>query len=55
MSLFFKECKNILKSYIYYVFIAVVVLFYISQMGMAVPKDLEKMFSPPKKVSIEEV
>lgn len=55
MSLFLKECKNILKSYIYYVFIAVVVLFYISQMGMAVPKDLEKMFSPPKEISIEEV
>lgn len=54
MSLFFKECKNILKSYIYYVFIAITILFYISQMGMKTPVDLEQKFAPPERVSREE-
>lgn len=54
MSIFFKECKNILRSYIYYVFIAVTILFYVSQLGMKTPVDLEDRFAPPEKVNLQE-
>lgn len=53
MSLFFKECKNISKSYIYYVFIGAVLLFYISQMGVIKPENLQTLFSPPKQIDME--
>lgn len=42
MNLFLKECKNILKSIVYYVFIIVLVFFYVSQLGGSVSKDVSK-------------
>ncbi|MCD5414709.1 MAG: ABC transporter permease [Clostridiales bacterium] len=48
MALFLKECRNILKSYIYYIFIVVVILFYASQMGIASAEDLGILFAPPE-------
>lgn len=42
MNLFIKECKNILKSTVYYVFIVVLVVFYISQLGSSVSEDVSK-------------
>ncbi|MCC0663866.1 ABC transporter permease [Clostridioides sp. ZZV15-6597] len=42
MNLFIKECKNILKSTVYYVFIVVLVVFYISQLGSSVSEDASK-------------
>ncbi len=53
MSLFFKECKNILKTYIYYIFIVVTILFYISQMGITTSEDLRTLLSPPPKIDME--
>ncbi|AFS79747.1 ABC transporter permease protein [Gottschalkia acidurici 9a] len=53
MSLFFRECRNILKSYIYYAFIVVVLLFYISQMGFTTKEDLKEMISPPVKKDMQ--
>lgn len=52
MSLFLKECRNILKTYIYYVFIAVTILFYISQMGITTSEDLKTLLSPPTKIDL---
>lgn len=42
MNLFIKECKNILKSMVYYIFIVVLVFFYISQLGSSVSNDVSK-------------
>ena len=53
MRLFFKECRNILKTYIYYIFIVVAVLFYISQMGITTSEDLKTLLSPPPKIDME--
>lgn len=62
MNLFIKECKNILKSAVYYVFIIVLVLFYISQLGGSVSNDVSKnipndgnpLVAPQKVANIEE-
>lgn len=40
-SIFLKECKAISKSIIYFVFIAVTILFYWSQLGGGVEKNIE--------------
>ncbi|WP_461612528.1 hypothetical protein [Clostridium sp. Marseille-QA1073] len=53
MSLFLKECRNILKTYIYYIFIAVTILFYISQMGITTSEDIKTLLSPPSKIDME--
>lgn len=53
MDLFFLECKRILKSYIYYVFIGAVILFYASQMGFTDMKAVSEYSSPPEKVNIQ--
>lgn len=53
MSLFFKECRNILKTYIYYIFIGVVVLFLNSQIGFITSEDLRKIVSPPTKIDMK--
>lgn len=42
MTLFLKECKAITKSIIYFVFIGVMVLFYVSQLGNSVGDDISK-------------
>ncbi|WP_237775149.1 hypothetical protein [Clostridioides difficile] len=62
MNLFIKECKNILKSMIYYIFIVVLVFFYISQLGSSVSNDVSKnipndgnpLVAPQKVENIEE-
>lgn len=41
-NLFIKECKHILKSMIYLVFIGVILLFYISQLGDFVGRDIKE-------------
>ncbi len=43
MSLFFKECKLIARSIIYFVFIAVMILFYISQLGNYAGVDIKQV------------
>ncbi|NMB00726.1 MAG: ABC transporter permease [Firmicutes bacterium] len=53
MSLFFSECRHVLKSYIYYVFIAVILLFYISQVGNFTTADLQELLSPPVRLDDE--
>ncbi len=42
MSLFIKECGHLLKSLIYLVFIAVVVIFYITQLGNYAGDDIKQ-------------
>lgn len=54
MELFWIECRKILKSLIYYVFIGILVLFYTSQMGTTDMKSLKEYSSPPKKVDVDE-
>lgn len=62
MNLFIKECKNILKSMVYYIFIVVLVFFYISQLGSSVSDDVSKnipndgnpLVAPQKVENIEE-
>jgi ABC-type transport system involved in multi-copper enzyme maturation permease subunit len=54
MSLFLKECRKILKSFIYYIFIGVTLLFYSSQMGMTDLEVATQYSSPPEKVDINQ-
>lgn len=52
MSLFLLECKKILKSYIYFAFIGVMVLFYAAQMGTPDMEAVKKYSSPPEKTDV---
>lgn len=54
MSLFLKECKKILKSYIYYIFIGVILLFYVSQMGVTNLDKVKQYSAQPKSMDIEQ-
>lgn len=54
MELFLFECKKIIKSYIYYVFIGVVLLFYISQMGFTNIEAVRSYSLAPKNIDIEQ-
>lgn len=46
MSLFLKECRQISKSLIYFVFIGVIVLFNVSQIGDSVGSDIREAQHP---------
>lgn len=46
MSLLFKECRQISKSIIYLVFIGVIVLFYVTQIGDSIGSDIREARQP---------